>query len=484
MNNVDVLKLRDHKFYLEQFTKIKTKENGIQPFLLTPAQIDLFNTLNEYRRIAICKARQVKISTGVTGYFYVETITNPGVTTVLIGYNADMVTELFDKVKTFYDTTPPQIRPKVKYDTKTQMSFPKMNSKIMVLPCTPNVGRGLTINNCLITELPYWDDAEVKYRGLLESIPKKGRLVIESSPAGVGNLFHRLWITENEFIKKEYGWWWEYSAEEMNIKRKEMGEEWFSQEYNLTFLTTGRSVFSRDTINLQRKNVRNIGDINQAIKLDDYEVAEQKVRQEDYWRIYRDPNEKGIYVVGGDVSEGVKGGDYSTATIFDRKTGEEVAMFRAHVPPDIFAVELDKMGKRYNKALMVVESNNHGLTTLTKLRDIMYPSLYFRPAKFETIGITLTDRLGWRTTSVTRPLMIDEFNRAVRENNLIIRSKETVDEMSVFIYDDNGKMTAQQGYFDDLIFSSGISHQGFKVLYSGELSQIHWEKYFPKNYSY
>ena len=62
-------------------------------------------------------------STAVTGYFYVETITNPGVTTALIGYNTDLVSELLDKVKTFYKTTPDPLKPKIQYNSKYEISF-------------------------------------------------------------------------------------------------------------------------------------------------------------------------------------------------------------------------------------------------------------------------------------------------------------------------------------------------------------------------
>jgi len=149
MNNEDINKLRDPKFYLERFCKIKTKKRGMEPFILNEAQKDIFNTIRKHNRVIILKCRQLGFSTGVTGYFYVDTIMNPGTTTVLVGYNNEMITELLDKIKTFYQTTPLNMRPTIKYDSRTQMSFPKIDSKIMVLPCTMDVGRGYTIHNLL-----------------------------------------------------------------------------------------------------------------------------------------------------------------------------------------------------------------------------------------------------------------------------------------------------------------------------------------------
>ncbi|MFW5895685.1 MAG: LAGLIDADG family homing endonuclease, partial [archaeon] len=152
MTNIDkerAKKIRDHKFYLENFCKVKTKDHGLQPFVLKEAQKDIFNEMKKHNRIIILKARQLGFSTAITGFFYVDTIMRPGVTTALIGYNSDMVAELLDKVKTFYRTTPEPLRPRTQYDSKYQMSFPKMDSKILVLPNTKDVGRGYTIHNCL-----------------------------------------------------------------------------------------------------------------------------------------------------------------------------------------------------------------------------------------------------------------------------------------------------------------------------------------------
>ena len=161
MNKEQLLaQMRDPKFYLEHFVKIKTKDKGLQPFVLNEAQKDLYNTLSENQRVIILKARQLGFSTAVTGYFYHKTITTPGCNTALIGYNTELVTELLDKVKTFYRTTPDALRPTIHYNSKYEISFPKIDSKIMVLPSTENVGRGYTLNYVLATEVAFWEKAE------------------------------------------------------------------------------------------------------------------------------------------------------------------------------------------------------------------------------------------------------------------------------------------------------------------------------------
>jgi hypothetical protein len=249
--------------------------------------------------------------------------------------------------------------------------------------------------------------------------------------------------------------------------------------HNCAFLSSGRSVFESDIIRQQRKNILEIGDVRKEEGKENFTVY-----LKDGWVIYREPEKDGLYVCGADISEGIEGGDYSFATIFDRKTGEEVAMWRGLTAPDRFGEILNKKGREYNNALMVPEVNNHGLTTITILKQLLYPSMYFRQAKLETLGATMTDRMGWRTTVITKPRLIDDFVQMARDKEIVIHSKITLDEMSVFVYDDAGNMVPQSGFHDDTIFGTGICLQGFKVLFSGKLDQLDYKQHLPKSFSY
>jgi len=473
--------VKDPKSYLENFTKIKGKKPGLMKFILNEAQKDLFNTLRTDNRVIILKARQIGFSTAITGYFYHNTITTPGTTTALIAHKADVATEFLDKVKTFWRSTPEALRPEIHFNSKYEMSFPALDSKIIVMS-GDNVGRGYTIHNALCSELSSWERADEMMLALENAVPKNGKIVVESTPIGVGNLYHRMWSAkDNGYTKKDYGWWWMYSEEEIETIRRRINDPMkFAQEYELEFLASGRQVFDSRLVKRMRENLLEIGDI---VTLED--GTSHVVKEiEGNLRVYRPPVEKGLYVIGVDVAEGVSGGDYSVATIWDRRSGEEVAIFRGHVAADKFGRQLAEWGKMYNEALMVVEINNHGLTTVTALRDAMYPNLYFRPAKFDSMSTTWTDRLGWKTTRVTRPLMIDDLSQGLRERSIIIHSRETMDEMLTFIFDNANNMVAMAGFHDDGIFSSAIAFQGFKVLYTKELEQVNYEEHLPNSTSY
>lgn len=905
-------KIKDPKWYLEHFTKIKTKSQGLQPFILNEAQKDIFNVFRRENRVIILKSRQLGFSTAAVGFLYHKTITTPAITSAIVGYNTDVCAELLDKIKTFIATTPLSVRPKIRYNSKYEISFPEMDSKILVLPSSDTVGRGYTLQNCLLTEVAFYDKAEEKMLAVENSVPNDGLIIVEScvtgdtlvltnmgpryvgeihdwnnhnlgfskgerigldghygvqqtdtyynsgvrdgfrvktlhgnglgmssvhkmfvlrghrlefveaknlkigdylavkigqelwgdddivdwvptpylgynkkniklfspevvtkdlaylvgsilgdgyvdfkhgrvtittidrdvsdfllnnglglrftkqrdgihfnckndsfveflsgylgmipgrapqkkipsrvfcwsrenvaallsglfdadgccvrgqgtvsfattsevlrdqirvlllnfgiisktyrhvvkptkkvkvssvcfqmdinprfsaifcdkigfrirrkqrnlvrrkslsnvlpgighiikggmnelglkfsdvsrglnkgfysfyggvredtlrrilercrnkdstlyaelkelleygyfydpiksiefirdrvfdftvenghtvtynglvghqTPNSMGNLFHRMWMAEdNGYVKKKYLWNWGYTEEEIELIKKRMNDPMrFAQEYGAEFLSSGRPVFPLDVVKEMYKEVLKVGD-----KVKDEDVGEYVVQEGLYeLRMYKPPVPEHVYVVGADVSEGVTGGDYSVATIWDRKTGEEVAFWRGMVPPDKFGAYLNAWGRQYNNALMVVESNNNGLTTVTKLRDLLYPQMYFRQKKFDTSSLEFGSKLGWRTTQVTRPLLIDDFAEAMREHSILIHSKEILDEMMVFMYDDNGKATAPRSFHDDAVFSAGIGFQGFKVLYGGKLDQLDYADHLP-----
>jgi hypothetical protein len=473
--------LKDPKFYLENFCKIKGKEGGMIPFVLNEAQKDFLNVMRKSPRAITVKARQIGFSTLVSGFLYHRTITNPGMNTALIGYNADLTTELLDKVKTFYRTTPDELKPKIQYNSKYEISFPAIDSKILVLPSSENVGRGYTLHNVLATELAFWDKAEEKMLAIENAVPKSGKIIVESTPNGIGNLFHRMVMADNDYMTRFYGWWWHYSEEEIDLIRRRINDpKLFAQEYELEFLATGRNVFDGVLIKKAIAKILRVGDEHT-----DKDGKKHKVYETaDGLRVYKDPSPGKLYVCGVDVAEGVVGGDSSVAVFFDRETGEEVAFYRGHIPPDKFAGLLKGWGMMYNGALMVVEINNHGLTTITGLKNLLYPQLYFRPSKFDGVGSPMSDKLGWKTTKVTRPLLIDDFNEMFRAGDVLLHSKETLDEMLTFVFDDGNNMVAQSGFHDDCIFATGIALQGFKIMYSKPLDQLNYEDHLPKTFSY
>lgn len=180
-------------------------------------------------------------------------------------------------------------------------------------------------------------------------------------------------------------------------------------------------------------------------------------------KIWHHPEPGARYVLGVDVAEGIEvspGGrerDNSCVQMLHCGRMEQVACWTGKIDPDVLADVVLFLSEYYNRAFCGVEANNHGLTTLTLLKN-RYPNLYRREV-FDERSRRRTHKLGWLTTAATRPLMIDALGRVLRERTLQLHDQETVSECMTFVFDRNGRMDAQEGCFDDRVMALAIAVQ-------------------------
>ena len=253
------------------------------------------------------------------------------------------------------------------------------------------------------------------------------------------------------------------------------------QEYPSTwqeaFIASGKNVFSPLALQEMEKDATPLEDVDyyKITPLEDrpYEEFElEKVSFEpnetpdDFTykaplKIWEKPKPYKEYVIGADVAEGLKGGDFSVATVVDISTMEVVARWRGHCDPDKFGEILGALGTYYNYALIGVEVNNHGLTTVQKLRDTFYTNLYKRDRGYDEEWETPTVNLGWKTDMRTKRLMIDDLIKLVRER--VIKDKDIVfiNEAFSYVRDERGRMNAEEGSHDDVVMSTAIAYQLF-----------------------
>jgi len=167
------------------------------------------------------------------------------------------------------------------------------------------------------------------------------------------------------------------------------------------------------------------------------------------------------YVIGGDVAEGLKNGDYSVAEVVDIVTMKTVARWRGKCDPDRFGEILGALGALYNYALIGVEVNNHGLTTVQKLRDTFYTNLYKRDRGYDEDFEEPTSNLGWKTDVRTKRLAIDDLIRVIREELNEDKDIVFVEEAFAFVRDERGRMNAEEGEHDDTVMAKAIAFQLF-----------------------
>jgi hypothetical protein len=222
----------------------------------------------------------------------------------------------------------------------------------------------------------------------------------------------------------------------------------FHQEYPVddveAFISAGRPYFNRARLREYMARVSEpifVGRLSDTLGLIEDEYGELKI-----WEM---PIEGAQYVLGVDVGEGNArsdqgvdmeyldegDGDYSVIEVLKvpspGRPVEQVAEFVMRIDPVMLGKQLMVLGNFYNEGMLSIEVNNHGLTTLSEVKQ-HYWNLY-RWQYLDHVGKYDSNKLGWVTNVSTRPHMCDYTSAAVNADMLAIRSEELVEEMNTFI---------------------------------------------------
>lgn len=218
------------------------------------------------------------------------------------------------------------------------------------------------------------------------------------------------------------------------------------------FLTSGHTVINADTIKYYRE-------IHQEDAIE--------FRYNHTLHIWQPPNYTKDYIVCADVARG-DGSDYSTFHVLDVMTMEQVAEFKGQISTIEFANLLVSIATEYNKALLVIENANIGWSTVLHVVDVLkYDNVYYSLKDSTLIDvesqimknydmIRKEDMVpGFTTSMKIRPMIISKLETYMRDKQVIIHSKRTLDEIDTFIWL-NYKPQAMLGYNDDLIMALAI----------------------------
>ena len=170
--------------------------------------------------------------------------------------------------------------------------------------------------------------------------------------------------------------------------------------------------------------------------------------------IYQEPAPGGAYVIGADTAG--EGSDFNVGQVIDHITGQQVCTIRGQMDEDLFAKQLYCLGKHYHTALVSVEANfsSYPIRELERLR---YPRQYVRQAE-DSFTHRIRQSYGFKTSSVTRPLVIAGLVEVVREHPEWLNDRDTLNEMLTFVRNENGRPEAQEGAHDDCVMGLGIAY--------------------------
>lgn len=131
-----------------------------------------------------------------------------------------------------------------------------------------------------------------------------------------------------------------------------------------------------------------------------------------------------------------------------------------YLPLHVLARWIGYLSIYYGRALVVPETNAHGLALVYKLEPFKVP-IFSMPREDARTGKTTAGQTptGWVTTTTTRPMILDALARAVFDDELDVWDTDVIAELRTMVTNlKTGKIEADTGAKDDLVLMLAIGY--------------------------
>lgn len=449
--------------FIENYIKIISLDDGLVPFKLRGYQDDLITHFDESRFSIVLACRQSGKSITTCAYLVWYLLFQPEQTIAILANKGSTAREMLARITTMLEHVPFFLQPGTKVLNKGSIEF-ENDSRIIASATGANSIRGLSVNLLYLDEFAFVENAEQFYTSTYPVVTSggKSKVIITSTANGVGNMFHKLYeggvSKKNDYQPYTINWW-DVPGRDEKWKAQTIAntsELQFEQEFGNSFLGTGNTLISANCLlGLQ---------------------GQDALWTREHVHLYQEPIESHTYIITVDVARG-RGQDYSTFSVFDvsEKPFKQVGIYRDNmISPLLFPDIIERYGKLYNEALVIVENNDQGQIVCNALHyDLEYPNVFTQSSvKASGIGVTMTRKVKQIGCSTLKELM--------EENKLRVIDKFTIGELITFV--GKGKSyEADGGQHDDLVmnlvmFSWFITTPYFQSLTDLELKKMLYDE--------
>lgn len=469
-------------------------------------------------RAMVLKARREGVSTYSEGRCFHEINVHPMRNAAIVSADDDATDKVFGMAKLFQEKMPSGLKRPTQYSSKKEIVYadPHRSSLHAYTAGKKVLGRGGQLHYLHLSEFAFWKDAKTQFTGISQEIQDDPGtiLLIESTANGVGGEFYEMYMQayEDWTLRQDLNTflpiflpWYIFPKYRMDVDSFEIGKgpfdpEWleseeellvrfdltveqlqwrrytiknkcqsdlatFKQEYPATiqeaFQSSGKPVFLHSRLDRQE---RLCSDGRRV--LFDASGINDVMRSFDSWMVYQMPVPSHQYTIGIDTMEGKQsdmgdeksGRDRHGVVVWDRDSKEVAATFRGQLDQWILGEQCLYAAEFYNKAWTAMELP-YGAEVLRYFKTQNYPNIFVRQEPPDGINADESDCLGWKTTTATRPLMVEAFKTAFLDNEMRLNDRNLIQEMRDFIYDKTGKPIHASGKHDDLLFGAMIAFQ-------------------------
>ena len=444
---------RDIVYFAEKYVYITTVDDGLKLVELRDYQkVFLRQCVANQKTIAMWCRRSGKGAVAAI-FFLWYTLFNQDKKCAILANKSAVARETMDKFKVGYENLPFFLKQGITTYNKTSVEF-ENGSRFMASSTTSNAIRGFTINCLVLDELAFVHPniAEEFFTSVFPTISsgKSTKIIITSTPNGMGNLFWRLYTEAERGLNgfkyskvtwEDVGIWDKQWAKD---QQDTLGEIKFNQEFQVEFLGSKHTLISAFAI----KNM----------------VPDIPIQQDDNLKVYKNPERGRHYFVSCDPSRGT-GRDYSAFVVLDITEYPFTicaTYLNDSISPILLPTVLEKIAKQYNNAYVLIEINDNG----QQVADILYMDLEYE----NVVSMSFHgNELGVRTTTSVKRIGCSNFKDIVENTKLIINDIDLISQISTFAQDKKS-FSAEPGNYDDLvmacvIFSWFLTTSNFQQLF-------------------
>lgn len=476
-------RLRGFLYFVNKYVWIEDrKSKRAIRFILWPGQTEVVPRFFKSKLLIVLKARQLGLTWLTAAYVLWRAIFNYHEFIVVISAKEDLAIEFLDRVKFMFDRLPGWMKPIVfkrstieltfgveTKDEKGNVVLEGLNSVIKSIPSTPEAGQSKTITLLILDESAlnrYCKEIWGAANPTLEHAG--GQAIIVSNPSKnrpgwpwTRDLYTKAMKGMNKFSRIFLDWrcvpgrgpdFLAKKANEENLDEEDIQMQYPSSEAEAVS-TLGGSYFGRSLGDFA-------GESGERGYFKEYNGEIQFVPDKNgIVEIWKHPDNTMLnrYAEGSDVSEGL-GESYSVGYAYDRLENEFVARIRSNkIDADVWADELILLGRYYGDAMIGVERNGAGITTVMHLAE-KYDNLFYRRRPGKMKGAYVLE-YGWLETRENKQILADELRRHYRLVFTRVPCQILIDECSTFIRHDSGKLEHEEGKMDDCVIAAGVTLQ-------------------------
>jgi hypothetical protein len=459
---------RDPVYFITKYAKVRHPQRGLIPFNLWDFQSQLIQDYLDHRFNVVLKARQLGVTETTAAFGAWMILFHRNKTVLCAATKGDTAKKLVRSIRTVLESIPKWLL-LANFDTRNKMSLELSNGSIVkAITSSKDAGRSESVSLLVIDEAAHIKGFDEMWTGLFNTVSAGGRVIMLSTPLGVGNVFHKVYTDavagRNNFHPTKLMWWvhpehiddLEDDPDRPGFKTS----TWFreetkgqnardrAQEHECDFASSGNTVIDASALAFVESCV----------------IQPMAMQNFDYslW-VWATPNKVTRYFLAADVARG-DGADKCSFHVFETDTMLQVCEYDGRLRPDDYAALIDQVGREYNSCPVVIENNSFGLAVLEHLKLLEYPAVYCTKKGEDKgelvdmrIGLTSDDLvMGFTTSPKTRPVMISKFEEYIRTRQVTIRSSRTLGELKTFVWTDTGRPEALKNSHDDLVMAGAL----------------------------